>query len=310
MIVMPLLRSTALALTAVLLLVACGDTGSDSSEGPDTSRRAPLTPSSVVPVSKLLVVVVENHSLAEMRRGMPYTLRVARKYGYATRFHAITHPSLPNYLAIAGGSTFGVRDDASPANHPVHGSSVFGQAVTRGKTARVYAEGMPRRCALESGGRRYAVKHNPWAYFVGERRACHRDDVSLATFRGDTAAGELPNAGMVVPDLCHDAHDRDCSLGDADRWLRRLLRPVLAGPDFEAGRLAVVVTADEDDYSQGNRVLTTVLHPSQRGHVVRVVLDHTSLTRLYDQVLGAPLLRGARSAPDLAAAFRLPIAPS
>jgi acid phosphatase len=309
MIVTSLVRSTALVLAAAVL-VACGGTGAASPEGGHTPTQASATPPSVVPVTKLLLVVVENHSLAEMRRGMPYTFRLARKYGYATRFHAITHPSLPNYLAIAGGSTFGVLDDASPSSHPVHGNSVFGQAVTLGKTARVYAEGMPRRCALESGGRRYAVKHNPWAYFVGERHACHRNDVSLATLRGDIAAGELPNAGMVVPNLCHDAHDMDCSLGDADRWLRRLLRPVLAGPDFAAGRLAVVVTADEDDYSQGNRVLATVLHPSQHGHVVRAALDHTSLTRLYDEVLGAPLLRGARSAPDLAAAFGLPTAAS
>lgn len=66
------------------------------------------------PVTKVLVFMEENHSLNEMASMMPYTFSLAKQYGYATNYHAITHPSLPNYLAIAGGSTFGISDDASP----------------------------------------------------------------------------------------------------------------------------------------------------------------------------------------------------
>jgi hypothetical protein len=51
-------------------------------------------------VTKLLVVVEENHSLSQMHVGMPYTYSLAQRFGYATNYHAITHPSLPNYLAI------------------------------------------------------------------------------------------------------------------------------------------------------------------------------------------------------------------
>lgn len=258
-------------------------------------------------VTKLLVFVVENHSRDEMRHEMPRSMALAREYGFATRYHAITHPSLPNYLAMAGGSTFGVRDDADPSSHRLRGSSVFGQALDAGKTAKVYAEGQPGHCALESGGGRYAVKHNPWAYFVDERRSCRRYDVGVAQLARDVDAGHLPNAGLVVPNLCHDAHDADCNLGDADRWLRHKIGKVLNGPDFRSGHLAVVITADEDDYSQHNLVLTTVFHPSQHRHVVRTPLTHYSLTRLYDQVLGVPLLRKAAHAPDMAAAFGLPL---
>src|SRR5690242_5273089 len=70
-------------------------------------------------VTKLMVLVVENHSLAQMRSGMPWTFRQAQRFAYASDYHAIRHPSLPNYLAIAGGSTFGVADDAPPASHPI-----------------------------------------------------------------------------------------------------------------------------------------------------------------------------------------------
>jgi hypothetical protein len=94
----------------------------------------------------------------------------------------VTHPSLPNYLAIAGGSTFGVRDDKSPAAHPLAGQSVFGQVLAAGGTAKTYAEAMPSNCATSAEGR-YAVKHNPWPYFAdaGERAACRRYDVPSGT---------------------------------------------------------------------------------------------------------------------------------
>jgi hypothetical protein len=255
-------------------------------------------------VTKVLVVMVENHSLDQMRQGMPYTFGLAQRYGYATRYRAITHPSLPNYLAIAGGRTFGVADDNPPADHPVHGSSVFGQAIAHHKSAGLYGDAMPSGCATEDSGD-YAVKHNPWAYFVDERGECTRHDRPYAAFAGDVRAGRLPNAGMVIPDLCHDAHD--CDLSVADGWFRQLMSAVFAGPDWKSGHLAVVLTADEDDRNQDNTVLTVVIHPSQAHRVVGQPLDHYSLTRLYDDVLGAPHLGEAGRAPDLAKAFGLPV---
>ena len=80
-----------------------------------------------------------------------------------------------------------------------------------------------------------------------------------------------------------------------------------AGPDWRSGRLAVVLTADEDDHNQGNTVLTTVIHRSQNHHVVNTRLTHYSLTRLYDEVAGLPYLHNAATAPSMAKAFGLPL---
>jgi len=255
-------------------------------------------------VTKLLVVVEENHSLAQMRSGMPYTFRLAKRYGYATSYHAITHPSLPNYLALAGGKTYGVSNDADPSAHRLTGRSVFGQALAHHRTATLYAQSMPSHCDTASNAP-YAVKHNPWAYFVKERRQCRAHDVGMRRFGRDVAAGRLPAVGMVVPDLQHDAHDG--TLRAADAWFRSLMGRVFAGPDWQSGHLAVVLTADEDDGSLGNRVLTVVIHPSQRHHVVTRRLDHYSLTRLYDEAAHLPLLNHARTAPSMAKAFGLPV---
>jgi phosphatidylinositol-3-phosphatase len=240
----------------------------------------------------VLIVVEENHSFGQMRRHMPYLARLAYRYGFAKRYFAITHPSLPNYLALTGGSTFGVRDDSPPSTHPVQQRSVFDQALHAGKTAKTYAESMPNNCALASSGR-YAVKHNPWAYFAHSRRRCNSHDVPLGrllggALHGDVSRGTLPHIGFVIPNLCHDAHD--CPLSRADRWLHRWLPMVLHGSDFTSGRLTVVVTADEDDHGAENHVYTVVMHAGMPHEVVRTPLTHYSLLGYVDHVLGVHLL--------------------
>jgi phospholipase C len=248
--------------------------------------------------------VVENHSLSQMRHQMPWTSRLADTYGYATHYRAMTHPSLPNYLAIAGGSTFGIRDDAPPPAHRLKGHSVFGAARKAGLSAHVYAESMPSNCALASGGT-YAVRHNPWTYFPRERRGCRASDTPLTRFARDVQRGKLPRAGMVVPNLCNDAHN--CALSTADAWLKDEVGVAMSGPDFTSGRLAIVITADENDGSPGNLVLTVVVHPSVKGVVTSAPLSHLSLCRLFTQVLGVSALRHARKAPSMSKAFGLKI---
>ena len=244
-----------------------------------------------------------------MRTGMPYLYSLAQRFGYADNYRAITHPSEPNYLAIVGGSTFGDTADHNPAVQ-VAGASVFGQARALGRTGRVYAESMISNCQQGNGGL-YAARHNPWASFTQERALCQTADVPLGTITAgalhrDVVAGTLPNIGLVIPNLCHDAHD--CAVAAADAWLRVWLPAVLAGPDFASGRLAVVITADEDDRRSGNQVLTVVAHRSLDGRhrVVTAPLTHYSLTRYLDTVIGAPPLRAASGATDLRRLFALP----
>ncbi len=294
---MKLFRHAVLVLAVLAGLLAGGCGGQTTAAPPAARAAAPK-------VTKLLVFVEENHSLAQMKKGMPYTFGLAKKYGYATRYRAITHPSLPNYLAIAGGKTYGVQDDADPAAHRLAGRSVFGQALARGRSAALYAQSMPTRCATSSSDP-YAVKHNPWAYFVRERRGCRAHDLPMGRFAGDVKAGTLPRVGMVIPDLDHDAHDG--TLKKADTWFRSAMSKVFAGPDWRSGHLAVVLTADEDDRAHGNRVLTVVIHRSQRNHVVEKRLDHYSLTRLYDEVAHLPYLNRAGRATSMAKAFGLPV---
>jgi acid phosphatase len=106
--------------------------------------------------------------------------------------------------------------------------------------------------------------------------------------------------------MVNDAHDG--SLATADTWLKGWLQLIYASPDWRSGHLAVIVTADEDDRNQNNTVLTTVIHPSQRGRVVTSPLSHYSLTGLLARVGHTKCIRNGCTAPSFASAFHLPIA--
>ncbi len=278
-------------------------------DGPVGAVAGPASAPTRTRAKKVLVVVEENHSYAQMRRGMPFLARLSATYGYATHWTALTHPSEPNYLAIAGGSTFGITDDGSPQAHAAQigdAPSIFDLALRAGKTAATYAQSMPGHCSASNMSPpvpTYTVLTNPWVYFPAGRAACRRYDRPLTGFAHAAATDALPNVGFLIPDLAHNAHSG--TLARADRWLRTTLSPVLRSSDFRRGRLVVVVTADEDDTHSGNAVLTSVLTPDLSHEVVHVPLTHYSLTRYLCQVLGVPMLGNAATAPDLATAFGL-----
>jgi phosphatidylinositol-3-phosphatase len=288
---------------------------STATPAPTTSTPAPSTSSPVPPPPatghKLLVIPLENHSQSEALAQMPNLAGWAQQFGQATSYYAITHPSLPNYLAIFGGSTFGVTSDCSVGSSGCvpAAPSVWGQTLAAGHTAAAYQESMTSDCQTGGSGS-YAPRHGPWPYWTdaGERAACQANDVPSGTATSgrlvdDIRAGALPTTGELTPNLCNDGHD--CGLATTDAWLATWMPVIMAGPDYVAGRLTVVITFDEDDASQNNKVALVVIDPRLHGVDVTGTYDHYSLTRWLDDNAGVALLRNAALAPDLRAAFGL-----
>ncbi|WP_082538129.1 alkaline phosphatase family protein [Angustibacter sp. Root456] len=309
-------------LAVVLLAAACGGSAQPTATGTSRSGAVSVQPSApsvtsspqvaaaVAPhVSKLLVIVLENHSRSQALTQMPALAAQARRYGQATQWYAVAHPSLPNYLELAGGSTFGVRDDKNPSSHHLRGRSVFGQLYAAHHSVRAYVESMPSACAQTNSGR-YAVRHNAWAYFTWatERTWCRRYDIPAGTtsrgaLHDDIVAGRLPRYAQLIPDVCHDGHD--CSLATADAWLGAWLKRIEAGPDFTSGRLAVVVTFDEDDRHASNHVAFVVAAAQLHGRSVSTRFTHASLAAAPSRLVGLRPLRYAASSPDVLKAFGL-----
>jgi hypothetical protein len=307
----------ALPLSALALITAvCASTVAQSTQtaagasSDDAGTQLSATPrpppvGKLPVVTKLLVIWEENHTTSAYA-GMPYLASLAGTYGKATHYVGVVHPSLGNYLAATSGQgagTCGMRDP-SPAACPQPGRTVFGQALGAGRTAKSYAEAMTSNCK-KTGNPGYVAHHNPWVYFPAEAASCGRLDVPLSSstsaLRTDARNGTLPNAGMVIPNMTNDAHNG--TLAQADGWLRTWVPIVLAGPDYQAGRLAVVVVFDEGTSSQ--TVPFVVVNRRESHRIVTGAFNQYSLCRMYDDVLRLPPLNAAARAPGLATAFGL-----
>ena len=273
----------------ILLLTACSAGGASKSATPRPSASSSSIPTTGSPgaaaASHVFVIVMENRGFSEAI-GQPYTAQLAAQYAVASNYHAVAHPSLPNYLALTSGSTWGIKDDGY---HPLPPGGLGAQLTQAGASWRAYMEGLGSDCLASDS--RYAVKHNPFAYYGG---GCPSNVVPLTELQGDLARG-APRLAWITPDLCHDGHD--CSSAAADDFLRSLVPGILASTAWQQGGL-LLITWDEDDGSTGNRVLTLVIAPQLAAHSSDRPHDHYSLLATVEDAVGVSRLgQAAQAAP-------------
>jgi phosphatidylinositol-3-phosphatase len=296
----PLLhRLVGAALVVVALAGACkhggGPPGHPTAAGhPCTGAAPPARYEHVV------TIVMENHGFSQVAGHSPFLNTLARRCGLATAYRAVTHPSLPNYLALVSGSTQGLDgSDCSPgAGCQSSGESIFSQTGWK-----AYAESMPGSCGPKNAGD-YAPRHNPAVYFTKVAAACAKSDVPLEQLQPDLQSGDLAPYTFITPNLCSDEHD--CQISDGDRWLARWVPRIIRSPAYRDGTTALFITYDEDDHAEDNRVYTVVVAPSVRpGTLAGDAFTHYSLLRTQEELLGLPLLGQAAAAPSMRAAFGL-----
>jgi hypothetical protein len=296
----------ALAAMVVALVVAgCGGTSAPAAGvAPPTTRAAAATARACgargrrpAKLRHVVWIVMENQAYSGVigSRDAPYLNRLAAACGLATRFTAEAHPSLPNYVAMTSGSPHGIGDDDGPAAHGLTGPSIFSQLGTRW---RALEESMPHACALANSGR-YAVRHNPAAYYTGVRRRCAAQDVPLSGIRGLSAPFTF-----VTPNLCHDMHS--CPVQDGDRWLAGWLPRLLRTREYRSGSTVVFITWDEDDGAAHQHIPTLVVSRHTRpGTRSATAFDHYSMLASTEEILGLPKLGAARGATSMRGAFGL-----
>jgi hypothetical protein len=225
----------------------------------------------------------------------PYLNSLESACGLATNYYAVSHPSLPNYVALTSGSTQGIGDDGEPSEHPLSSPSIFSEL---GNRWNALVESMPSRCDRVTSGS-YAARHNPAVYYRNITASCDLDDVPLTL---PLALGA--SFTFITPNICDDMHSCAVSVGDA--WLRRMVPLIVQSPEYQSGSLVLFITFDENDSQASNRVPTLVIAPSvPRGERVGVDLTHYSLLRTTESLLHVGLLGGARSARSMVAPFHL-----
>ena len=255
----------------------------------------------------VFVVVMENRAEADAMSD-PAIARIAQRGGLATNYDAVAHPSLPNYLALTGGSTFGITSDCVTCY--VNAPNLFSQMAAAHVSYDAYLQGVPGPCFLATyGGNDYASKHNPFRYYDDVRsspKACShlRPYTELAvTLRH--RASRVPSFVWVTPDLCHDGHD--CSTAAAATWLTGFVNEVTASAAYRSGGL-LIITWDEGVGSRGGggQVATIVLSSQTRpGTRVARALNHYSVLATVEDNFGLARLGDAIGAPNLSAFFKV-----
>jgi hypothetical protein len=76
-------------------------------------------PQGVPHLDHVFVIIMENHGYDQIigNPNAPFANQYAKSSNTATNYFAVAHPSLTNYLEIAGGSNFGVHSDNNPDWH-------------------------------------------------------------------------------------------------------------------------------------------------------------------------------------------------
>jgi phospholipase C len=248
----------------------------------------------VPPFRHVVVVVFENKERSQVlgSGAAPTFDAMARRYASLTRYYGVTHPSLPNYLALVSGSTQGVSSDCTSC--VASGRNLADSLDAAKKTWKVYAEDLPAVGFTGAFSRGYAKKHDPLMYFedVSSSPARLARIVPFTHLRKDVYAGALPDFSLVVPNLCHSMHD--CSVATGDAWLKHLLLPLLKLPET-----VVFVVFDEGatNLHGGGHVPALALGTAVRARARYAgVTGHYGLLRTIEAAWNLPLLgHSARS---------------
>ena len=153
------MRLFALILSACVLGAACAPRATAQVAATPTPSQIPVDtsptaqPSPVGGPSHVFVIVMENRSYSQAIAS-GYESQLAAQYGMATNYHGVSHPSLPNYLALTSGSTWGIADDGF---HALPAGGLGAQLTDAGIEWRAYMEGMSNGCFHSPYP--YALKH-------------------------------------------------------------------------------------------------------------------------------------------------------
>lgn len=274
------------------------------------------------PLDHVFLIVLENRGYASVigNADMPTINALARRYGLATDSHGVAHPSLPNYVALITGDTWGSHSDAPSQrfDHP----SLAGQLEAAGLSWKGYMQGLPSAGYTgDYAGQPvlYAKKHDPFMLIpaiAGDPRRARRV-VPLTQLGADLETGQAPTFAFIVPDLCHDMHGApSCTgtqaldrAGDAfvDTWVHRIMTS-----SAWSGHAAIVITFDEAPeglasvlgLGANHIALIVITSDGPRGVRLSSRTDHYSLLRTLEDAWGLPRLGRAQNAGSMAPLFR------
>ena len=255
---------------------------------------------------------MENHEYSDIvgSSAAPYINKTLIPNGLLfTNYDAVSHPSLPNYLAMTSGSTNGKAGTDDITSGEMGVDNLFHQLSAAGESWNAFEESMPSLCysgstAPDPTNGPYALKHDPaMAYAdIATSSWCSR-----VVPYSQIDPSNLPSFAFVTPSICNDMHGSPTIGGDCapnspalitrgDEWLYKTIPPLVA-----AGA-TVIVTFDEGRTHEGGggRVVTVEIGPlTTPGTTSSTSYDHFGLLAGLETHYGLPLLQNAKAATPL-----------
>jgi hypothetical protein len=242
----------------------------------------PADGNSGVRLDRVFIIVLENHSENAVigDPNAPFITSLAQKYGEATNYFGVTHPSEPNYIAMTSGSNWFINND-NPANRFDH-TNIVDQLEAAHISWGAYMEALPPNPLDDfwpsSSTPLYASKHNPFALYtdVRDNPARVANIKPYTDLAGDLNSDNAPRYVYIVPDQCNDMHggvfsavpghpETPCPFGSAnddpndaalkqkaDAFVKGAVGTIMSSRAWTP-HSAIFVVADEGDFS-GNPV--------------------------------------------------------
>ena len=288
------LRSRTLAPLAVATAAAVtlGVAAVQTHATPAATPVATKAVASTVPTPAHVVVVMEeNHSYSDIigNSSAPFFNSLAGQGALLTSSYGVTHPSEPNYMALFGGSTFGLSADTCPVSEGTT-ANLGSELLAAGDTFKGYSEGLPSTGSTTCSSGKYARKHSPWINFSNVPTA---DSLPFTSFPTSSSGyASLPTLSFVIPNLNDVMHDG--TIAAADTWLNSKMSAYATWA--KANNSLLIVTWDEDDYTESNQVPTIVVGQSVKTGSYDETINHYNLLATLEQMYGLKAVGSSASA--------------
>jgi YVTN family beta-propeller protein len=259
----------------------------------------------------------ENQDVREIvgdHRRAPYYNRLLPEGSELGQMYAEEHPSDGNYLALAGGSTFGIPlTDPLEINsqYTIRAANIGDRVDAAGETWKDYQQSSAGPCDDTVHGF-YWNDDLPMLYFAdvrGRPAYCAAHDVPMASMAHDLSrVATTPNFTWVGVNDCDDMEG--CGIRAGDRFLAQHLGEIMRSPAWRTQRSLAIVTFDEDDidHQQPPQRIPTLMLAStgvRHGYVSNARYTHYSLLRTIEAALGLrTLTRNDRFAQPVNDVFR------
>src|SRR6266704_467323 len=271
----------ALSASALLVLAALIVSGIVPFSTPGNGAGlGPISSSATGNFDQLVVVLMENHNLNDIYGPAPYMTQLADQYSFSQHWASITNPSQPNYIALIGGSTFGVSGDG---NHPnLNHPTIVDLIENGGKTWKAIAESAGGSgCGLSPPRGEDHFPFLSYTTITGNSGRC----ANLISGDSNTVIAQF-NAGVnfiwFTPTDNHNMHDNSVSSGDA--WIAGWVPQLLTA--MTGKKAALMITFDEG-YASPPLVYTSFSGPATvLAHSSSAAYTHYSFIKLLEDVWG------------------------